>query len=315
MQNPIMPERQCPMGASAIPLILAFVASSLSCSNRGTVLVGGPCNSGEACVTGVCIREASNTANAAWSGGYCSGNCATAACPQGLCLPLSDGRSYCVSSCASNSTCREGYVCSAGVGACLPDCRQGWSCGAAMVCDQLTGACTLSSPPAGSTPLGSPCTINAECVTGLCIPERTDSGTVAWTGGSCSQDCASAACPTGAVCAAMEDGSAYCVPACAGTDDCRAGYTCDVEILACLPDCRLGWSCGTRFVCDASSGTCVYRWTTDAGMRDGGRPDGGLGDAGWRGAGDSGGFGPGTDDGGRGAGPGGMAAANVTPRL
>ena len=96
--------------------------------------MGGACQADESCVTGVCIPEAS----AAWSGGYCSGDCASTACPQGLCLVLADGLSYCVAECASDGDCRQDYICSAGVGACLPDCRLGWSCGSSLVCDMAT---------------------------------------------------------------------------------------------------------------------------------------------------------------------------------
>ncbi|MBN2575413.1 MAG: hypothetical protein JXP73_12690 [Deltaproteobacteria bacterium] len=278
---------------AAFTLFLAVGGLCLSCSNRGSVAVGGACRADESCVTGVCIPEASTASSTAWSGGYCSGNCATTTCPQGLCLTLADGRSYCVSECAGDGDCRAGYVCSAGVGACLPDCRLGWSCGSFLVCDMATGACTLPMPVSGNTSLGSACTINLECATGMCIPERSGNGTVAWTGGLCSQECASAACPAGSACAPMEDGSAYCVPVCASPADCRAGYVCDVEIAGCLPDCRLGWSCGTQLVCDASNGSCVSPAHADAGTRDGGAADSGQGDAGGRGDNDAGGFGPG----------------------
>jgi hypothetical protein len=259
----------------------------------------------------------------AWSGGMCSQECTTTACPTGAtCVAMKDGSAYCAPACAGTADCRTGYVCSAGVGACLPDCRLGWSCGDSLVCDAATGACTLAAPDAGTAPLGSACTVNLECASGLCIPERGSTGTLAWTDGTCSQACSAAACPAGATCVPMEDGSAYCVSSCASSADCRTGYVCDIEVFGCLPDCRLGWSCGTRLVCDAASGSCVGPalsdagadgGRTDGGRTDGGRTDGGQGDTAGRsgddvrGPGDTGGFGPGGGDAGRGgSGPGGM---------
>jgi hypothetical protein len=279
-------------GRKGVALALAFALSGFchSCTSRGTVAVGGACNRGESCVTGVCIRESNTLSSVAWLDGYCSGNCGSATCPEGLCLTLADGYSYCLAECLNDAECRAGYVCSSGVHACLPDCRLGWSCGPALVCDTATGACTLPTPVSGTTPLGESCTINTECATGLCIPEHSGTGTIAWTGGSCSQECVSTPCPTGAACAVMEDGSAYCVPACTADGDCRTGYVCASDPGGCLPDCRLGWSCGTLLVCDATSGACIDPAGADAGVADAGGPDGrGRDDAGFGGFGDAGG--------------------------
>jgi hypothetical protein len=238
-------------------LIPACMCLCLSCSNRGTVAVGGACSSDEACVTSVCIREDDSSSNPAWTGGYCSGNCADTACPQGLCLTLDDGHSYCVSSCGGNQDCRSGYVCSTSVGACLPDCRLGWSCGPDLICATNSGECTLPPPVPGDTPLGAPCILNIECASGLCIPDHSTTTSTAWAGGSCSQDCAAGGCPAGAVCAALEDGSAYCVPGCAAANECRASYVCSTSLGGCLPDCRLGWSCGSTLVCNRDTGECA----------------------------------------------------------
>ena len=248
----------------ALATALGLAALCQACSSRGSVAVGGACSRDESCVTGVCIREDSTTSSVAWTDGYCSGSCADTACPQGLCITFADGNSYCVSQCQGETDCRAGYVCSAGVGACLPDCRLGWSCGPSLICDGDTGACTVATLVAGTTPLGSPCTVNPECASALCIPERSGAGTIAWSGGACSQECVGVTCPADATCAPMENGSAYCVPSCATAADCRAGYVCDVEIAGCLPDCRLGWSCGTRRVCEAGSGSCGTEATSIA---------------------------------------------------
>jgi|GEM_PF-5183550 len=275
---------------AVLALAVAMVGFCQACTSRGTVAVGGACSRDESCVTGVCIREDNTLSSVAWVDGYCSGNCGSTTCPEGLCLTLADGYSYCLAECQSNSECRAGYICSTGVHTCLPDCRLGWSCGPALICDSATGSCTLPTPVSGTTPLGEGCTINTECATGLCIPEHSGAGTIAWAGGSCSQACVSTACPTGAACAVMEDGSAYCVPACTADGECRTGYVCASDPGGCLPDCRLGWSCGTLLVCDANSGACMDPSRADAGVPDAGDPDGrGRDDAGFGGFGDAGG--------------------------
>lgn len=286
------PTRHLP--ASLLALLATWVSANSACTARGTIVVGGPCTRDESCTTGVCIGGNTSAPESAWIGGYCSGNCAHTSCPQGLCLVLADGLSYCLADCQGDTACRPGYVCSATAGACLPDCRLGWSCGTALVCDATTGACTLPTTIAGTTPLGGGCALNAECVNGLCIPERTGTGTVAWTGGMCSQTCGAATCPAGSSCVTFQDASAYCVPTCSTSSDCRSGYACPTDVLACLPDCRLGWSCGT-LLCDPSTGTCLEALSVDAGAHSDARPDGFTrGDGG----GDSGGQGPGPGPGG-----------------
>jgi hypothetical protein len=308
----------CRLGWSCGARLVCDTATGACTPPPGTTPLGSPCTLNLDCASGLCIPEQSGTGSVAWSGGMCSQECTTTACPTGAsCVAMKDGSAYCAPACAGTVDCRAGYVCSAGVGACLPDCRLGWSCGDTLVCDAATGGCTLAAPDAGTAPLGSTCTVNLECASGLCIPERGSTGTLAWTDGTCSQACSAAACPAGATCVPMEDGSAYCVSSCASSADCRTGYVCDIEVFGCLPDCRLGWSCGTRLVCDAASGSCVVPALSDAGAdggrTDGGRTDGGQGDTAGRsgddvrGPGDTGGFGPGGGDAGRGGGgPGGM---------
>lgn len=265
-----------PSGIGRAPflgLATAWIVAGGACTARGTVVVGGACTRDESCTTGVCIRANGSATASAWVGGYCSGNCAQTGCPEGVCLLLADGLSYCLAACQGDSACRAGYVCSATARACLPDCRLGWSCSSALVCDDTTGSCTLPTTVAGTMPLGGACTLNAECATGLCIPERHGTGTVAWTGGMCSLACGTVACPTGSTCVPFQDGSAYCAPTCTTSLDCRTGYACATDVLACLPDCRLGWSCGT-LVCDPGSGTCLDALSGDAGVGRDGATDG-----------------------------------------
>jgi hypothetical protein len=113
-----------------------------ACCTNHTVPVGGACSLDDACATGVCIpgTDASGRPTA-WPDGYCSGNCESVACPQGSCLAMADGHSYCVSTCNTEGDCRPGYVCAEAVAACLPDCRKGWSCGSALACNSANGHC------------------------------------------------------------------------------------------------------------------------------------------------------------------------------
>jgi cysteine-rich repeat protein len=84
------------------------------------------------------------------------------------------------------------------------------------------------------SPVGAPCTSDAECAGGLCL---TDQLTVPFPGGACSQPCTAAACPSGSTCATLGAIDA-CLPTCNSPNDCRAGYAC-VRVAAgtkaCLP--------------------------------------------------------------------------------
>lgn len=104
--------------------------------------VGGACIYDVSCTTGTCFVATDSSGKATgWTDGYCSGDCASASCPQGKCQALADGKSYCLSSCSSNGDCRSGYVCATSISVCLPDCRKGWSCGSSLTCNQSSGNC------------------------------------------------------------------------------------------------------------------------------------------------------------------------------
>ncbi len=251
--------RRFTLGFGMCAVLVAFSA----CSNRGNVRVGGACTIDQSCGTAVCIRESKSSHGRAWIGGYCSGNCSVNECPQGRCLDLADGYSYCVSECTSTSDCRQGYVCSPDAKACLPDCRLGWSCGSSLTCDTSNGACT--GPKVTPQPLGSPCTLNAGCEGGLCIPQSSSSSGTVWTGGTCTQDCAASACPSGSTCFTFLDGTSRCLTACSGPT-CRQDYVCSSDAKVCLPDCRLGWACG-NLICDRATGECEDTVVTDAGAK------------------------------------------------
>jgi hypothetical protein len=217
--------------------------------------IGAPCTWNAECTSGLCTPEQGVSGPTYWSGGACTQDCTSAACPSGSkCVTYESGGAFCSASCATTSDCRTGYVCATAVDACLPDCRLGWSCGSALTCNAKMGTC--DPPPVTPAPIGSPCTWNVECISGLCTPEQGASGITYWTGGACTQDCASADCPTGSTCVTYEAGGAFCSAKCAVTSDCRTGYVCATAVGACLPDCRLGWACGNSLTCNAKTGTC-----------------------------------------------------------
>lgn len=220
---------------------------------QGTGKVGAKCASGTDCGSEFCIIEQSDTSGTGWSGGYCSLECSETNCVDGaVCVPFADQSSYCAASCAGNSDCRAGYVCSTAIDACLPDCRLGWSCGSLLICDQDSGVCTGKM-----LAIGEACNGDTDCSSGLCtIAQTTDNGT-AWKDGYCTQSCGGAAtCPDATSCVTYADGSAYCAAACGSDTDCRDGYVCVTSVRACLPDCRQGWSCGTSLACDTDTGWC-----------------------------------------------------------
>jgi hypothetical protein len=128
-----------------IVLYRCLVLGLAACSSNAAVSVGGPCATDDTCSTGYCIRAVDAKGQAtSWANGYCSGNCANTPCPEGSCLSMADGYSYCVANCARDSDCRAGYVCALAVSACLPDCRKGWSCGSALTYNPANGNCEAS---------------------------------------------------------------------------------------------------------------------------------------------------------------------------
>ncbi len=233
--------------------------TSLSCDpttgacGPGIQGIGAPCTGDAECKSGLCTVEQSNASGKQWAGGYCTQVCTSSTPCQDAasCITYEDGSSYCAASCASTSDCRTGYVCSAAAKLCLPDCRQGWSCGTALTCDDLTGNCT------GMTlDIGAACATADDCASGLCIPAQSTATGTAWNGGYCTALCdGGAPCPASSQCIDYADGSS-CAVSCTGDTECRTGYVCNPEVLACLPDCRQGFSCGSTLACDAATGSC-----------------------------------------------------------
>jgi hypothetical protein len=255
--------------------------------------IGAPCTWNVECTSGLCTPEQGTSGPTYWTGGACTQDCTSEACPSGsTCVTYESGGKFCSPTCAATSDCRSGYVCATAVQACLPDCRLGWSCGSALTCNAETGTC--DSPPVTPAPIGAPCTWNVECASGLCTPEQGSSGPTYWTGGACTQDCTTTACPTGSKCASFESAGAFCIASCVTTSDCRTSYVCDTDVLGCFPDCRLGWPCGTYFICDGQTGMCVTPPITvsDGGADTRSSSDDARGGSGGPGGGGAGGRGP-----------------------
>jgi hypothetical protein len=114
-------------------------------------------------------------------------------------------------SCASDADCP------------LQDATQG---GAAKVTVCKNSACVVNKRP-----YGEDCFNNLDCVSGVCA--RFDNDNTSTDPGQCSQDCTSAACPSGDVC----NSAHKCAPRAA---DCAPGCTGDY---ACLPSVDGGFTC------------------------------------------------------------------------
>jgi hypothetical protein len=235
----------------ACALVLLFVTSCSSDRTPpdppppATGEVGAACADDSTCKTGSCILDPS------FPDGYCSLDCALegAGCPEPSVCHEYLGYKQCMSSCADEASCRQGYVCDYGV--CRPPCNRNEVCRAPDVCMQgrCKAGCKVDADcPAGQRcqdakclppcktdkecipgnscntgsgrcepmpgkKFGEPCVLGKECATGYCLPTRR----------LCSVRCASVAtCPSGYVCGlekidkdgsgTFEGAEADCVP-------------------------------------------------------------------------------------------------------
>lgn len=248
------------MNVHAIALYAAVSSAICGCYS-GNAPVGDPCEEKEQCSTGLCLQAERYGESTGWSDGYCTEEC-TATCHSGAkCVAFEDA-SYCMSPCIGPFDCRDGYVCNLLAGACIPDCRLGFDCGTSLHCTEV-GVCvdlsgdtdtdTDTAPSTGSGPIGAPCQGDADCASGVCIPQTETRSGQAWLDGSCSQSCGT--CPLGSHCQALGDES-WCLKHCFGDLDCRDGYVCSLLNQVCLPDCRIGFDCGPDLTCNAR-GLCT----------------------------------------------------------
>ena len=157
------------------------------------------------CATGLCVTQ--------FAGGYCSTQCsASQTCPSGAtCVELSPGVDRCLQSCAADTECRTGFVCS--VHLCIPACTTSTECGPGNYCDS-SHHCQRSGtppPPDAGTPTGNsvgdycaPCQTSDDCpgqgTYCLLISSRT--GSSGACGSTCTRD---TDCPSGGSCQPVTD--------------------------------------------------------------------------------------------------------------
>ena len=140
------------------------------------------------------------------------------------------------SGCCQNGVCQPGTsvnACGSGGGTCN-------TCGTGASCTQ--GACQLAATPQP----GDKCVANADCGTaGLCAADVPG-------GGYCTEDCTSAACPSGSTCTSVGN-LKLCLRACSSAAGCRTEHLCLSNL--CLPKCTRDADCDTSN-CDLSTGQC-----------------------------------------------------------
>ena len=141
------------------------------------------------------------------------------------------------SGCCQNGVCQPGTAvnaCGTGGGACT-------SCGSGDSC--VLGACQGAAVPEP----GDKCAANADCGSaGICAADVPG-------GGYCTQDCTSAACPSGSTCVPLASSVKLCLRACQGSSDCRAEHVCLSNL--CLPKCTADADCVSSN-CNVSTGLC-----------------------------------------------------------
>ncbi|MCB9614361.1 MAG: matrixin family metalloprotease [Sandaracinus sp.] len=194
--------------------------STGACEARptGGAELGQPCESNEACNSGLCATTAAgsvcsqscdgfNTASCP-SGFYCDGE-AAGVCGTGLCLAGVAGAAPLGASCTADTDCAtlmcDGSVCAT---PCRPDasvssCAMGFVCrpGSAPGCGACRSEADLGQP-------GDACGSNDDCASGLCA--------VAGDSTFCTDYCSDAdPCPTSFTCTPLGD-TAICVPPAGG---------------------------------------------------------------------------------------------------
>jgi hypothetical protein len=228
--------------------------------------------------------------------GYCTSDCATAACgPGSVCDDALGGR-YCLRECDDQSDCRGELQCFGGI--CRPPCTSDANCGSGTCgADQrCTGPeCTTSAEcPSGYVcqasrclePIpgedadsdsggelrgeGSPCTSSAQCALGACLP--ADRGGVCTIpcgdedtcfGAAFSSSCGPAAIDgtVGTYCLPYREGAGAPATPCTADTECQASTCVDgqcARVCDGMEDCLLGQSCTTITWAGSSFAGCGY---------------------------------------------------------
>lgn len=170
---------------------------SPGCTSGQSGAVGDTCQKKEDCQQGptpVCFASSPD--------GYCTSACTSSTdCGQGLCVSFGSLGKLCLSRCAQESDCRNGYAC-ATVGACLAaegfDCDPSSGDGSCLTADMHLGACLrLAKGPGKKGQCTDQCSIGTRtCADGAGLPRqcllmdatKNQDGTTAqdkWKGPAC----------------------------------------------------------------------------------------------------------------------------------
>lgn len=245
------------------------------------------------CYPGCTSNTMCGTAPTCDGRGFCCGNSGAACCGGTMCEAGNQcTNGYCQSSacgnsgqacCTSGAQCVTGYACVSNTctacGALNQPCCAGNTCNSGTC---QAGTCQTAT----LKPIADPCSAGTECTGGTCI---TASGAY-WSGGYCTQDCSSTACPSGTSGCSQGlviSGSSLCFKFCqwdGGAGGCRSGYVCDKGVITGTPNqgacisactgtqdcpgslpCQGGFCCGARgFRCCAGN-TCPSGGSCSAG--------------------------------------------------
>ena len=245
---------------AACPLVVAdgdkgeFYAGQLTCTGglcggfdpnapKGTKKLGEPCAANFDCVEpmfcqpvgsgpDVCAKDCVQGSSTCPSGFTCVPYAGDP--KQGVCLLGKTGTKGEGAACSSGAECGSGLCLqSGGVATCQTPCTAQKPCGAGKTCSALPGK-DFGVCEGQKQPLGTGCTTNGQCQTGICA------GTAG--GATCVQACSAAApCPAGQGCLAINGGSA-----CFGLGDTATGGACKTA-----SGCKTGLCAdlGKGFVC------------------------------------------------------------------
>ncbi|MGH7285777.1 MAG: hypothetical protein ACRELY_30020, partial [Polyangiaceae bacterium] len=185
----------------------------------------------------------------------CAGDQSTG-CPSGQVCATAYGTCVDVSQACTESGCVNGGTCNEGTQECIVSSQDGGDIGADASSEVDAGA----DAPSGPKAIGGLCTVNGDCVSGLCADGTLLTSAVAQNQAICSQACCkSEECGAGNVCFGAGTGGAYCVPASrvsdlTGLGSFAGGATCVNDT-----DCRSG-RCSANKVCEdtcCSSADCA----------------------------------------------------------
>ncbi len=227
--------------------------------------------------------------------GYCTSDCASAACGSGSVCDTSLGGSFCLRECDTQSDCRGEHQCFGGI--CRPPCSVDSNCGAGTCGpdQRCTGPeCTTSADCPGGYACqagrcveaavdasgdfdggavlgdGAPCAASSQCVSGFCLPgDRGGVCTIACVDeDTCFDASFSSSCGTAAVNGAV---GTYCLPyregaqgpagTCSGDTDCQSSTCVDGQCARVCngpEDCVLGQLCTSIVWSGSSFSGCGY---------------------------------------------------------